>query len=280
MHHEASRMKNVHKLKPHSYRTVFISDVHLGFRGCSADFLLDFLRTTECSKLYLVGDIVDFWSMKRRSYWPQEHNNVVRTILGKAKHDTEVIFVPGNHDEKVRDYDGMQFGNVQICNEHVHESRDGRKFLVVHGDQFDSVVRCAPVLAVLGSEVYDLLLLANRWVNAVRRRFGFPYWSLAAFLKGRVKNAVKYISNFEEAVAFEARRRGLDGVVCGHIHRAEIADVEGVTYCNCGDWVESCTALVEHHDGSLEILRWTDDEVSSQKVYPSQGTNSTISKAA
>lgn len=273
-------MENVRALKPHSYRTVFISDVHLGSRGCSAEFLLDFLRTTECAKLYLVGDIVDFWSLKRRSYWPQQHNNVVRTVLGKAKHDTEVIFVPGNHDEKVRDYDGLQFGNVQICNEHIHESRDGRKFLIVHGDQFDSVVRCTPIVAVLGSEIYDLLLLVNRWVNSVRRRFGFSYWSLAAFLKGRVKNAVNYISRFEEAVAFEARRRGLDGVVCGHIHRAEITDIGDVTYCNCGDWVESCTALVEHHDGSFEVLYWTDKEVASKKLDPPQASNATASKAA
>ena len=195
-------MENVRALKPHSYRTVFISDVHLGSRGCSAEFLLDFLRTTECSKLYLVGDIVDFWSMKRRSYWPQEHNNVVRTILGKAKHDTEVIFVPGNHDEKVRDYDGMQFGNVQICNEHIHESRDGRKFLVVHGDQFDSVVRCAPVLAVLGSEVYDLLLLANRWVNAVRRRFWVPLLVTSRLLEGARKERGQIHQQFRRSRGF------------------------------------------------------------------------------
>lgn len=273
-------MENVKTIKPHRYRSVFISDVHLGFRGCSANFLLDFLRSTECSKLYLVGDIIDFWSMKRRSYWPQEHNNVIRTVLGKAKHDTEVIFVPGNHDEKLREYEGMQFGNVQIASEHIHETRDGRKFLVVHGDQFDSVVRCAPILAVLGSEAYDLLLLANRWVNSVRRLFGFPYWSLAAFMKSRVKNAVKYVSNFEEAVAFEARRRGLDGVVCGHIHRAEIADIGDVTYFNCGDWVESCTALVEHHDGSFEILYWTDEQVTSKKLYPTGDADVSAPKAA
>lgn len=260
-------MENVEPLRPHSYRTVWISDVHLGFRGCSANFLLDFLRNSECKKLYLVGDIIDFWSLRRRAFWPQEHNNVIRTVLGKAKHGTDVVFVPGNHDEKVRDYDGVAFGNVRVANEDVHENVDGRKFLVVHGDQFDSVVRCAPILAVLGSQAYDWLLVLNRLVNSVRRRCGFPYWSLAAFLKSQVKNAVNYISNFEQAVAFETRRRGLDGVVCGHIHRAEITTIEDVLYCNCGDWVESCTALVEHHDGTLEILHWT-DEVTTQKFYP------------
>ncbi|NKC11641.1 MAG: UDP-2,3-diacylglucosamine diphosphatase [Gammaproteobacteria bacterium] len=260
-------MNNVQPLKPHSYRTIFISDVHLGFRGCSAGFLLDFLRKSECKKLYLVGDIIDFWSIRRRSFWPQEHNNVIRTVLGKAKHGTDVVFVPGNHDEKIRDYDSMSFGNIRVSNEDVHENADGRKFLVVHGDQFDSVVRCAPILAVLGSQAYDWLLVLNRLVNSVRRWFGFPYWSLAAFLKSRVKNAVNYISNFEQAVAFEARRRELDGVVCGHIHRAEIRTLEDVLYCNCGDWVESCTALVEHHDGTLEVLHWV-EEITSDKVHP------------
>jgi len=252
--------------RTHRFRTVFISYVHLGFRGCSADFLLDFLRRTECDQLYLVGDIIDFWSMSRRAFWPQEHNNVVRTILGKAKHGTDVVFVPGNHDEKMRDYDGMVFGNVRIENEVIHENSDGRRFLVVHGDKFDSVVRCSPFLALLGSHSYDFLLQMNRVVNGVRRRFGFPYWSLAAFLKGRVKNAVRYISNFEHAVAYEAKRRGVDGVVCGHIHQAEITTIDQLLYCNCGDWVESCTALVEHYDGTLEILNWTEG-VSTEKLF-------------
>lgn len=251
--------------KGHEYKTIWISDVHLGFRGCSADYLLDFLRASKCEKLYLVGDIVDFWAMRRRPFWPQAHNNVIRTILGKAKHGTEVIFVPGNHDEKLRDFDGMAFGQVRIENEYVHENVDGRKFLIVHGDQFDSVVRCSRLLAIIGSEAYDFLLRVNTKVNWVRRKFGFPYWSLAAFLKHKVKNAVQYISNFEQAVAYEAKRRGLDGVVCGHIHHAEISDIGGITYCNCGDWVESCTALVEHHDGALEILNWT-DVITSEKV--------------
>jgi len=238
-------------------RSVWISDVHLGFRGCSAELLLDFLRRLECERLYLVGDIIDFWSMRRRPYWPQSHNNVVRTILGMAKHGTQVVFVPGNHDEVLRSYDGMRFGNVAVEDEVIHEGADGRRYLVLHGDQFDSVVRCSKALALIGSGVYDLLLSANVWVNRVRRLFGWPHWSLSAYLKYKVKNAVQYIANFEEVVAFEARRRGVDGVICGHIHHAEVRTMGPVLYCNCGDWVESCTALVEDYQGNIEVVRWS-----------------------
>jgi UDP-2,3-diacylglucosamine pyrophosphatase LpxH len=244
------------------YRAVWISDVHLGFPGCSADYLLDFLRTTECEYLYLVGDIVDFWQLKKKLYWPQAHNNVVRTVLGKAKHNTQVIYVPGNHDEILRDYDGLCFGNVCIKNHVIHTTRDGRRLLVIHGDQFDGVVKCSRSLAKFGSLLYEWLLHANRVVNYVRRKSGFTYWSLAAFLKGRVKNAVHYMSNFESAVAFEAARKNVDGLICGHIHRAEISEINDVLYCNCGDWVESCTALVEHMDGTLEIIHWSDEQKS------------------
>jgi UDP-2,3-diacylglucosamine pyrophosphatase LpxH len=239
-------------------RTVWISDVHLGFRGCSAELLLEFLRRIECERLYLVGDIIDIWSMKRRPYWPQSHNNVVRTILGLAKHGTQVVFVPGNHDELLRDYAGMRFGNIAIEHEAVHRGADGRRYLVLHGDKFDSVVRCSKLIALVGSSLYGLLLALNVWVNRVRRTVGWPYWSLSAFVKYRVKNAVQYICNFEEAVLFEARRRGVDGVICGHIHHAEVRQTQGITYCNCGDWVESCTALVEGQDGRIEILRWAE----------------------
>ena len=248
----------------HRFRTIWISDVHLGFRGCSAEFLLDFLRRTECKYLYLVGDIVDIWSMKRRVFWPQVHSDVIRTILGKAKHGTKVVFVPGNHDEMFRAYDGMVFGNLRICDREVHTKADGKRLLVLHGDQFDSVVRCSRALAILGNEAYSVLLRANLVVNAIRRRLGWPYWSLAGYLKHRVKNAVQYITNFEQAVVHEARRHGVDGVVCGHIHRAEIRGFDELLYCNCGDWVESCTALVEHHDGALEILHWS-DQVTVEK---------------
>ncbi|OUR64841.1 UDP-2,3-diacylglucosamine hydrolase [Methylophaga sp. 42_25_T18] len=239
-------------------RSVWISDIHLGFRGCSADYLLNFLHQVECDYLYLVGDIVDVWEMKKRMFWPQTHNNVIRTILGKAKHDTKVIYIPGNHDEVLRDFDGAVFGNVEIRNEAVHTTADGKKLLILHGDKFDSIVKVSPLIAKVGSRLYDYLLRANRLVNFVRRKLGFSYWSLAAFLKHKVKNAVQYISNFEEAVAHEAAQQGVDGVVCGHIHRAEITQINGIDYFNCGDWVESCTALIERADGSMEIIKWTD----------------------
>lgn len=251
-------MSKVSQLPPMKVRTVFISDVHLGFRGCSAELLLDFLHTVECETLYLVGDIVDVWNMKRGLYWPQTHNNVIRTVLGKAKHGTRVVFVPGNHDEVFRDHVGTHFGNVEIVHDVIHETRDGKRLLILHGDEFDGVVTCHPVLAKLGSRAYDWLLESNRYLNGVRRRLGMGYWSLAGFLKRKVKNAVSYISGFEEAVARDARRRNVDGVVCGHIHHAEIRDIDGILYCNCGDWVESNTALVERFDGSIELLHRSD----------------------
>jgi UDP-2,3-diacylglucosamine pyrophosphatase LpxH len=250
--------KQVSQKEKIKVRSVWISDIHLGFRGCSADFLLDFLHKVECDYLYLVGDIIDIWEMKKKMFWPQAHNNVIRTLLGKAKHNTKVIYVPGNHDEILRDYDGAVFGNVEIQNEVIHTTADNRKLLIIHGDQFDSVVKISPLLAKVGSRLYEWLLRANRYVNLVRRKLGFSYWSLAAFLKHKVKNAVQYISNFEEAVAYEAARQGVDGVVCGHIHRAEIARHHDIDYYNCGDWVESCTALVEHPNGEMEILHWTE----------------------
>jgi UDP-2,3-diacylglucosamine pyrophosphatase LpxH len=241
-------------------RTVFISDVHLGFKGCQARFLLDFLRRVECDQIYLVGDIIDMWSLSRTFYWPQEHNDVIRTVLGKAKHGTRVIYVPGNHDRPFRDHDGLVMGNVEIRREAIHHTADGRRFLVIHGDEFDSIVRASPLLESIGSSAYAFVLGLNRYVNGVRQMLGFPYWSLAAFLKHRVKNAVKYIAGFERALAAEARRRDVHGVICGHIHRAEISEIDGMLYCNDGDWVESCTALFEGHDGRLGLLRWTDTQ--------------------
>jgi UDP-2,3-diacylglucosamine pyrophosphatase LpxH len=243
---------------PLRVRSVFISDVHLGFKGCRAAFLLDFLRRVECEQLYLVGDIIDLWSLERTFYWPQLHNDVIRTVLGKAKHGTRVVYIPGNHDRTFRDYDGWVLGNVEIRREAIHETADGRRLLVLHGDEFDSVIRASPLLESLGCRAYSFVLGLNRHVNHLRQRFGYPYWSLAAFLKHKVKNAVQYIGNFERAVACEARRRGVDGMVCGHIHRAEVSDIDGMLYCNDGDWVESCTALVEDASGRLSLLRWTE----------------------
>ena len=248
-------------------RSVWISDVHLGFRGCSADLLLDFLHHVECDYLYLVGDIIDVWEMKKRMFWPQKHNNVIRTILGKAKHNTKVIYVPGNHDEVLREFDGAVFGNVEIQNQAIHTTADDRRLLILHGDEFDCVVQCSPLIAKVGGRLYDYLLRVNRWVNWGRRKLGFPYWSLAAFLKHKVKNAVKYIGDFEQAVAAEAAAKGVDGVVCGHIHRVEITKIAGVDYYNCGDWVESCTALIEHPDGKIEAIKWA-DIVEQQSLLP------------
>ncbi len=251
-------------------RSVFISDVHLGFKGCRAEFLLDFLRRVECEQIYLVGDIIDLWSLQRAFYWPQAHNDVIRTILGKAKHGTRVVYVPGNHDRAFRDHDGLTLGNVEICLEVIHETADGRRFLVLHGDEFDSIVRASPLLESVGNHAYAAALRLNRYVNAIRQRLGYRYWSLAAFLKHKVKNAVKYIANFERALAVEARRRGVDGVICGHIHRAEITEIDGILYCNDGDWVESCTTLVEDFAGRLSLLRWTEkaEVLTGTQVLP------------
>ncbi len=241
---------------PRRFRTIFISDVHLGTRGCRAEALLDFLRQTESDFLYLVGDIIDCWRLRRSWFWAQSHNDVVQTILRRARSGTRVIYIPGNHDEPLRDYTELRFGGIDVVAEAIHLTADGRRLLVLHGDCFDGVVKYARWLAVLGDHAYRLALMFNLWLNVVRRFLGYPYWSLSAWLKHRVKDAVAYISAFEEAVAEEAARRGVDGVVCGHIHKAEMRRIGDVLYANDGDWVESCTALVEHRDGRLEIIDW------------------------
>lgn len=240
----------------HSFRSVFISDVHLGTRGCQAELLLDFIRSMECEQLYLIGDIIDGWKLKGGWHWPQAHNDVVQKVLRMARKGTAVIYVPGNHDEVARDYCGVHFGGVVIARDAIHTTADGRTFLVTHGDEFDGVVQHAKWLAFLGDWSYRTILMLNTLFNHARRKMGFGYWSLSAFLKGKVKNALQFIENFEGAVADEARRRGVDGVICGHIHKAEMRDIDGITYINDGDWVESCTALVEHMDGRLELLEW------------------------
>jgi len=235
-------------------RTVWISDIHLGTPGCQAEALLAFLKSTECETLYLVGDIIDGWQLRRSWYWPQTHNDVVQKILRKARKGTRVVFVPGNHDEFARKYLQHNFGGVDVVEDCVHTLADGRRLWVTHGDLFDGVIQCAKWLAYAGDMAYEFILKVNRRFNVLREHLGLPYWSLSKYLKLKVKRAVSYVSDFETAVAHEARRRGLDGVVCGHIHHAEMRQIEGVLYCNDGDWVESLTALVEHHDGRLEIL--------------------------
>ncbi len=237
-------------------RTVWISDIHLGTQGCNADLLMDFLKSIECETLYLVGDIIDGWRLKRGWYWPPRHNDVIRRFLKMAKQGTRVIYVPGNHDEVFRDYTGLHFGGVELVYEAIHQTADGRRLLVLHGDKFDGVVLYARWLAFLGDYAYAALLKMNIWFNSIRRRFHLPYWSLSAYLKKRVKNAVEYISRYEDVVAQAATERGVDGIVCGHIHSAEIRQYGAITYYNDGDWVESCTALVEHFDGAMEILDW------------------------
>ena len=239
-------------------RSAFISDIHLGSRECRADLLLDFLRHVQMEQLFLVGDIVDVWSLRRSFYWPQIHNDVLRTILGKTKHGTRVIYVPGNHDEQLRKICGTSFGNLEIHREYVHTTLRDLKLLIMHGDEFDGAVQCSRWLTALGSGLYDVTLGANRLLNAFRRRFGYPYWSLAGYLKSRVGNAMKYVHGFEQAAAQAARRRGVDGIVCGHIHRPEIIELDGTLYCNDGDWVDSCSALIEDRSGELELWHWND----------------------
>jgi len=242
------------------HRAIFLSDIHLGTRGCQAELLLDFLKKNESEYLYLVGDIVDGWRLSRGWYWPDAHNEVVRRVLKMAHRGTRVVLIAGNHDEMLRPYAGMTFGGVELALDTIHRTADGRRLLVTHGDGFDGVVLYARWLAFLGDAAYAVLLRANRWVNLVRRQFKLPYWSLSAYMKMRVKNAVQFICDFEEAVAHAARDMGVDGVVCGHIHCAEIRQIGDVTYYNDGDWVESCTALVEDFTGAMSIVDWVEEQ--------------------
>ena len=247
----------INKKLPLKARSVWISDVHLGFRGCQAEALLHFLHSVETEYLFLVGDIVDFCGIRKNPYWPQEHTNVIRSILGKAKHGTKVIYIPGNHDEAIRDCAGHAFGNLEIHLDYIHTTQDGKKLLILHGDEFDVIVKHSRV-AKLGNVAYDFLLWLNHHLNGLRKIFGYSYWSLATYLKLRVKNAASYINSFEDAISRLAKERSVDGVVCGHIHHAEIKEVNSILYCNDGDWVESCTSLLEHPDGSLELVYWSE----------------------
>ncbi len=241
------------------YRAIWISDLHLGTPGCQAEKLLEFLRLTESDHLYLIGDIIDGWALKRRFYWPQAHNDVVQKILRKSRKGTFVTYIAGNHDEAARHFLGVAFGGIVIEDEVVHITERGERLLILHGDRFDGVIQCAKWLAYLGDIAYETLLKVNVWFNGARRRIGLPYWSLSQYLKHKVKNAVSYIGAFEEALAREAKSRGLDGVVCGHIHQPEIRMINGVKYCNDGDWVESLSALVETMDGELKLIHWAEE---------------------
>ncbi len=256
--------------KGQRFRTIFISDIHLGTPGCQALALMDFLRTHPSDTLYLVGDIIDGWQLRRRWYWPQAHNDVVQKLLRRVRKGCRVIYVPGNHDEFARDFIGHHFGGIEVVQEAVHVTADGRSLWIIHGDYFDAVVQCAKWLAYLGDNLYEFTLRMNRHLNSLRGRLGLPYWSLSAYLKQKVKTALNYVTDFEEAVANEAKKRGHDGVLCGHIHRAEMRMINGVLYCNDGDWVESRTALVEHYDGRLEILHWEPSHEVQKTSQPAE----------
>lgn len=238
-------------------RSIFISDLHLGTRACQASQLLDFLKAYQSQNLYLVGDIIDFWSMKRSIHWSADQNTIVQKILRRARHGEKVVFVPGNHDEALRDYCEMLFGDIHVIRETIHETADGKRFLITHGDDFDQVTRHHRWVAVLGDMAYEFLVQLNRWLSFARRTLGIAgYWSLAGYAKTKVKGALQFIFDFEDSVIYHVRERGLDGVICGHIHWAAIKEINGLQYINCGDWVDSCTAIVEHENGTLELVRW------------------------
>ncbi len=257
----------MHEKPVQTFRSIFVSDIHLGTKGCQAELLLDFIRHHEAQTWYLVGDIIDTWRLRRRWYWPQSHNDVVQKFLRKARKGAEVILIPGNHDEPLRQYCGTHFGGVQVQREVIHTAADGRRFLVVHGDEFDGVIRYAKWLAILGDYGYRALLSLNTSFNRWRRRFGFGYWSLSAYIKVKVKNALHYIDDYENALSQEARRRNVDGVICGHIHKAEIRKIGNMLYLNDGDWVESATALVEHMDGRFELIHWAAQSLTAEDNF-------------
>jgi UDP-2,3-diacylglucosamine pyrophosphatase LpxH len=247
----------------HRVRSMFLSDIHLGTRACQAERLLDFLRAYEAEHVYLLGDIIDFWSLRRGIYWPSLHNTFVQKMLKRARHEVKVVLVPGNHDEALREYVGSEFGDIRVLRDAVHTAADGRRYLLIHGDEFDQVTRYHRWVALLGDAAYGVLLRLNGVLSLVRRRLHLSgYWSLAGYAKRKVKGALEFVYGFEESVAHHVRLLGLDGVVCGHIHSATIKNIGGIAYINCGDWVDSCTAIVEHDDGRMELVRWGESEIS------------------
>jgi len=262
----ASDLRASRVAAPIRVRTLFLSDVHLGTRGCQASKLLDFMRHYDSDTIYLVGDIVDGWQLKASWYWPQAHNDVVQKLLRKARKGTRLFYIPGNHDEFLRDYYGTHFGGIEVVADKIHVGADGKRYLVIHGDLFDVVIRHARWLALLGNHAYDLAIWLNTYFNAVRRFFGLTYWSLSQWAKLKVKNAINFIGEYEHTLAAEARRRGVNGVICGHIHHAVIRTTLQIRYMNCGDWVESCTAIVEHFDGVFEIVKWTAQDSALDRV--------------
>jgi UDP-2,3-diacylglucosamine pyrophosphatase LpxH len=275
--HGWSRVVSRDDNRPDRYRSVFISDVHLGTRAAQTHALLDFIKNVEADTYYLVGDIVDFWKVRRGPAWSQSHNDVLQKLLRKVRKGARIVFIPGNHDEALRDYCGQSFGGIEIVRDTIHESHDGRRYLVMHGDELDVVVRYAKWLAFLGDRGYELALWSNAPLNWMRRHMGLGYWSLSAYLQNRIKTAVNFIGEFESALADVARRRGVDGVICGHIHHAADRMIDGVHYLNCGDWVESCTAVLERATGEMEVIRW---RVSSEKRLPKMSAEMRSREAA
>ena len=265
---------------PKRFRSIFISDLHLGAKSSRPECLLDFFRHHETEHLYLVGDMIDGWRLKKSWFWDQLHNDVVQKILRQARKGTKVVYIPGNHDQFARDHIGLKMGEIEIKQFSEHMTADGRKLLILHGDEFDSIVTHAKWLGVLGSSAYEASIVLNRWLNAIRETLGLPYWSLSNYLKHKVKNAMKFIDEYEHALAEEAKHRNADGVVCGHIHRAEMKIIEGIEYFNTGDWVESCTALVEHFDGSMELIEWVVNRKSSQDEDPIANTRLLASRCS
>jgi UDP-2,3-diacylglucosamine pyrophosphatase LpxH len=240
------------------YRAIFISDIHLAARACRSEDLVSFLQAHDASTIYLVGDVIDFWRLRRGPSWRPSQTKVLQELLAKAQNGARLVYIPGNHDEEMRMFAGVSLGPFEIRGREIYETADGRRFLVIHGDEFDAVVKKAHWLAVIGDIAYDVAWAANGVLNWARRLMGMPYWSLSAFLKYQVKRIVNYAVNYETSLAAEARRVGVQGVICGHIHYAVTRDIDGIQYVNTGDWVDSGTAVVEHFDGRIEIIRWTD----------------------
>lgn len=253
------------------YRAIWISDIHLGTRECQAELLLDFLRFNELEYLYLVGDIIDGWRLRKSWFWPQSHNDVVQKLLRKARKGTRVIYIPGNHDHWLRGYAQIEFGEVMVLHESIHTTIEGRRLLVLHGDAFENHVRYAWWRAQLGGWGYDRMLTINRYYNDIRARLGYSHWSFAAALKSKLTEAVRFVRDFENAAVVAARRRGVDGIVCGHIHTPGLRQINGVLYCNDGDWVENCTAAVEHRNGRLDLISWTGWQGQRQPDRGTQG---------
>lgn len=259
------------------FHAIWISDVHLGHPSSQAAYLQHFLEQTSSEHLYLVGDIVDIWALKKHFYWPDHHNRILETILDKARQGTKVIYIPGNHDDKFKSYYKNIFANIYISREWIHETRQGKKLLVLHGDQFDSHMRCSKFASHLGSIAYEMLLYFNRKIHQGRQYLNLEYWSLANYLKNRVGNVRKHVQHFEAIALTEAARQGMDGIVCGHIHQARLFEQEGLLYCNTGDWVENCTALTEDDQGHLALLHWATRQVS---LHEHPANNRHLPKAA